>query len=75
MKFVRVQDIVSDMRKVISKHPQVEQKRLHRRAFFDNVDPENQALLVSSPFFKILESTFRSGVLSTVMSPLTAFGV
>jgi hypothetical protein len=41
-----VQDIVSDMRKVISKHPQVEQRRLHRRAFFDNVDPENQALLI-----------------------------
>lgn len=44
---LRIQNIVADMRKVLSKHPQVEQQRLHRRAFFDNVDPENQALLVS----------------------------
>lgn len=35
------------MRKVLSKNPQVEQQRLHRRVFLDNVTPENQALLVS----------------------------
>lgn len=34
------------MRKVLSKNPQVEQQRLHRRIFLDNVDPENQALMV-----------------------------
>ncbi|BBN03457.1 mechanosensitive ion channel protein 1/2/3 [Marchantia polymorpha subsp. ruderalis] len=42
----KITNIVADMRKVLSKHPQVEQQRLHRRAFFDNVDPENQALLI-----------------------------
>lgn len=41
------QNIVADMRKVLSKNPQVEQQRLHRRVFLDNIDPENQALLVS----------------------------
>lgn len=41
------QNIVADMRKVLAKNPQVEQKKLHRRVFLDNVNPENQALLVS----------------------------
>lgn len=43
--------IVADMRKVLAKHPQVEQHRLHRRVFFDQIDPENQALLVSAQYF------------------------
>ncbi|KAK9713621.1 hypothetical protein RND81_06G040300 [Saponaria officinalis] len=34
------------MRKVLAKNPQVEQQRLHRRVFLNNVDPENQALLI-----------------------------
>lgn len=38
--------IVTDMRKVLAKHPQVEQHRLHRRVFFDQIDPENQALMI-----------------------------
>ena len=42
-----VQNIVADMRKVLAKNPQVEQQRLHRRVFLDNINPENQALLVS----------------------------
>eukprot|EP00249_Psilotum_nudum_P019802 c27424_g1_i1 orf=782-3163(+) len=42
----KIPSIVSDMRKVLAKHPQVEQKRLHRRVFFDNLDPENQSLLI-----------------------------
>ncbi|KAL2642785.1 hypothetical protein R1flu_010372 [Riccia fluitans] len=42
----KIPNIVADMRKVLSKHPQVEQQRLHRRAFFDTVDPVNQALLI-----------------------------
>lgn len=41
-----LQSIVADMRKVLAKNPQVEQQRLHRRVFLENVDPENQALLV-----------------------------
>lgn len=41
------QNIVADMRKVLAKNPQVEQQKLHRRVFLDNVDRENQALLVS----------------------------
>ncbi|KAJ7245339.1 hypothetical protein O6H91_Y430600 [Diphasiastrum complanatum] len=34
------------MRKVLAKYPQVEHKRLHRRVFLDNIDPDNQALLI-----------------------------
>lgn len=41
-----VQNIVADMRKVLAKNPQVEQQKLHRRVFLENIDPENQALLV-----------------------------
>ncbi|CAA7387663.1 unnamed protein product [Spirodela intermedia] len=41
-----VKNIVADMRKVLAKNPQVEQQKLHRRVFLDNVDPENQALLI-----------------------------
>ncbi|ONI02485.1 hypothetical protein PRUPE_6G201500 [Prunus persica] len=42
----KINNIVADMRKVLSKNPQVEQQRLHRRVFLDNVTPENQALLI-----------------------------
>lgn len=41
------QNIVADMRKVLAKHPQIEQQRLHRRVFLENINPDNQALLVS----------------------------
>ncbi|KAI5056556.1 hypothetical protein GOP47_0028374 [Adiantum capillus-veneris] len=42
----KITSIVADMRKVISKHPQVEQRRLHRRVFLESIDPENQFLMV-----------------------------
>ncbi|MQL72254.1 hypothetical protein Taro_004572, partial [Colocasia esculenta] len=42
----KINNIVADMRKVLGKNPQVEQQKLHRRVFLDNVDPENQALLI-----------------------------
>ncbi|PWA60346.1 MSCS-like 2 [Artemisia annua] len=42
----KINVIVADMRKVLAKHPQVEQQRLHRRVFLENVDPENQSLLI-----------------------------
>ncbi|KAF8411367.1 hypothetical protein HHK36_003916 [Tetracentron sinense] len=42
----KINNIVADMRKVLAKNPQVEQQRLHRRVFLDNVNQENQALLV-----------------------------
>lgn len=42
----KINIIVADMRKVLAKNPQVEQQRLHRRVFLENVDPENQALLI-----------------------------
>ena len=54
VSLIFVQNIVADMRKVLSKNPQVEQQRLHRRVFLDNVTPENQALLVSVNFFFVL---------------------
>ncbi|KAL0381676.1 UNVERIFIED_CONTAM: Mechanosensitive ion channel protein 2, chloroplastic [Sesamum angustifolium] len=31
---------------VLAKNPQVEQQKLHRRVFLDNINPENQALLI-----------------------------
>ncbi|XP_044511110.1 mechanosensitive ion channel protein 3, chloroplastic isoform X2 [Mangifera indica] len=42
----KVNNIVADMRKVLAKNPQVEQQKLHRRVFLENVNPENQALMV-----------------------------
>lgn len=36
------------MRKVLAKNPQVEQQKLHRRVFLENVNPENQALMVKA---------------------------
>lgn len=50
LEYICGQHIVADMRKVLAKHPSVEQQRLHRRVFFDNIDPENQALLVNMCF-------------------------
>ncbi|XP_077216141.1 mechanosensitive ion channel protein 2, chloroplastic-like [Tasmannia lanceolata] len=41
-----INNIVADMRKVLAKNPQVEHKRLHRRVFLDNINPENQGLLI-----------------------------
>jgi MscS family membrane protein len=46
-----LQIIVADMRKVLAKNPQVEQQRLHRSVFLDNVNPENQALMVCMNWF------------------------
>lgn len=42
----KINNIVADMRKVLAKNPQIEQQRLHRRVFLDNINPENQALLI-----------------------------
>lgn len=42
----KINSIVADMRKVLAKNPQIEQQRLHRRVFLENIDPENQALLI-----------------------------
>ncbi|KAK1421495.1 hypothetical protein QVD17_23860 [Tagetes erecta] len=42
----KINIIVADMRKVLAKNPQVEQQRLHRRVFLENVDRENQSLLI-----------------------------
>ncbi|KAL6959490.1 hypothetical protein U1Q18_039640 [Sarracenia purpurea var. burkii] len=42
----KINNIVADMRKVLAKNPQVEHKRLHRRVFLDNINPESQALLI-----------------------------
>ncbi|KAL8151932.1 hypothetical protein V2J09_021740 [Rumex salicifolius] len=44
-------NIVADMRKVLAKNPQVEQQKLHRRVFFENVDPVNQALTIAVSCF------------------------
>ena len=48
-----MQSIIADMRKVLAKNPQVEQKKLHRRVFLENIDPENQALMVEISFLFI----------------------
>ncbi|WVZ21562.1 hypothetical protein V8G54_008884 [Vigna mungo] len=41
----KINSIIADMRKVLAKNPQVEQRKLHRRVFLENIDPENQALM------------------------------
>ncbi|KAF8658973.1 hypothetical protein HU200_058811 [Digitaria exilis] len=38
--------IVADMRKVLAKNPHIEQQRLHRRVFFEKIDPKSQALMI-----------------------------
>ncbi|KAE8672338.1 Mechanosensitive ion channel protein 3 [Hibiscus syriacus] len=53
-KFTVNVNIVADMRKVLAKNPQVEQQRLHRRVFLENINPENQALLVLAIFDIVL---------------------
>ncbi|KAF8024751.1 hypothetical protein BT93_F1811 [Corymbia citriodora subsp. variegata] len=42
----KINNIVADMRKVLAKNPQVEQQKLHRRVFLENINPENQALMI-----------------------------
>ncbi|KAG6394483.1 hypothetical protein SASPL_145069 [Salvia splendens] len=42
----KINNIVADMRKVLAKNPHVEQQKLHRRVFLDNINPENQALMI-----------------------------
>ncbi|PIN09746.1 hypothetical protein CDL12_17672 [Handroanthus impetiginosus] len=42
----KINNIVADMRKVLAKNPQVEQQKLHRRVFLDNLNSENQALMI-----------------------------
>ncbi|XP_028802800.1 mechanosensitive ion channel protein 2, chloroplastic [Neltuma alba] len=42
----KINNIVADMRKVLAKNPQVEQQRLHRRVFLEDINPENQALTI-----------------------------
>ncbi|CAL0305599.1 unnamed protein product [Lupinus luteus] len=42
----KINGIVADMRKVLAKNPQLEQKKLHRRVFLDDINPENQALMI-----------------------------
>ncbi|KAL1214518.1 Mechanosensitive ion channel protein 3 [Cardamine amara subsp. amara] len=42
----KINNIVADMRKVLSKNPQIEQQKIHRRVFLEDVDPENQALRI-----------------------------
>jgi hypothetical protein len=44
--FSTIQNIVADMRKVLSKNPQIEQQKIHRRVFLEDIDPENQALRI-----------------------------
>jgi MscS family membrane protein len=36
------------MRKVLAKNHHIEQQKLHRRVFFEKIDPKTQALMVIS---------------------------
>lgn len=42
----KINSIVADMRKVLAKNPLVEQRKLHRRVFLEDINPENQALMI-----------------------------
>ncbi|XP_040384604.1 mechanosensitive ion channel protein 2, chloroplastic-like isoform X1 [Oryza brachyantha] len=46
MDAAKVGIIVADMRKVLAKNPNIEQQRLHRRVFFEKIDPKTQALMI-----------------------------
>ncbi|XP_028552720.1 mechanosensitive ion channel protein 3, chloroplastic isoform X2 [Dendrobium catenatum] len=50
----KISNIVADMRKILAKNPQIEQHRLHRRVFLDNINPENQSLLVK--YFSLIKN-------------------
>uniref|UniRef100_A0A7C9CN81 Mechanosensitive ion channel protein n=1 Tax=Opuntia streptacantha TaxID=393608 RepID=A0A7C9CN81_OPUST len=53
----KINSIVADMRKILAKHPLVEQQKLHRRVFLENINPENQALqIMISCFVKTTHS-------------------
>ncbi|KAK1317910.1 hypothetical protein QJS10_CPA05g02031 [Acorus calamus] len=64
------ENIVADMRKVLSKNPQVEQQRLHRRIFRDNVDPENQALMYTKLVSEEMSEIPIIDVLSSLHGPV-----
>ncbi|XP_078435923.1 mechanosensitive ion channel protein 2, chloroplastic-like [Wolffia australiana] len=67
----KISNIVADMRKVLAKNPQVEQQRLHRRVFLENVDPENQSLLILiSCFVKTPRFEEYLGVKETILLDL-----
>ncbi|GAB2283208.1 hypothetical protein Dimus_017733 [Dionaea muscipula] len=53
LDIAKINYIVADMRKVLAKNPQIEQKKPHRRVFVDNVNPDNQALLIRVSCFVI----------------------
>lgn len=42
----KIGTIVADMRKVLAKNHQIEQQKLHRRVFFEKIDPKTQALMI-----------------------------
>lgn len=42
----KIGPMVADMRKVLAKNPHIEQQKLHRRVFFEKIDPKNQALMI-----------------------------
>uniref|UniRef100_A0A0E0D2H4 Mechanosensitive ion channel protein n=1 Tax=Oryza meridionalis TaxID=40149 RepID=A0A0E0D2H4_9ORYZ len=46
MDAAKIGIIVADMRKVLAKNPHIEQQRLHRRVFFEKIDPKTQALMI-----------------------------
>uniref|UniRef100_A0A0D9XWG0 Mechanosensitive ion channel protein n=1 Tax=Leersia perrieri TaxID=77586 RepID=A0A0D9XWG0_9ORYZ len=46
MDAAKIGTIVADMRKVLAKNPHIEQQRLHRRVFFEKIDPKTQALMI-----------------------------
>ncbi|KAK4411730.1 Mechanosensitive ion channel protein 2, chloroplastic [Sesamum angolense] len=56
----KVNNIVADMRKVLAKNPQVEQQKLHRRVFLDNINPENQASCLNTSSFMTLNDKLYS---------------
>ncbi|XP_010422836.1 PREDICTED: mechanosensitive ion channel protein 2, chloroplastic [Camelina sativa] len=67
----KINNIVADMRKVLAKNPMVEQQRLHRRVFLENVIPENQALsILISCFVKTCHHEEYLGVKEAILLDL-----
>ncbi|KAK7353004.1 hypothetical protein VNO80_18436 [Phaseolus coccineus] len=63
----RYPNIVADMRKVLSKNPQVEQQKLHRRVFLENVNPENQALVQDEEKSYVSSSSVRPSLEENIL--------
>jgi hypothetical protein len=61
------------MRKVLAKNPHIEQQKLHRRVFFEKIDPKNQALMVIRHYLLVEIPLHNQSSVKTVIMTGTSF--